>query len=55
MFDKSKSNNLYHVCDIVDLSITVKDLTYFTLGNKPSLVDVILICNTDCIGENTNF
>ena len=51
MLDKSKSNNLNHVYDIVDLSNTFKDLTYFTSGNKPSLVDVILPCNTDCIGK----
>ena len=55
MLDKSKSSNLNSVCDIFNLSNTVKEPTCFTSGNKPSLVDVILICSSECIGKTLNF
>ena len=41
--------------DIFDLSNTVEEPTCFTLGNKPSLVDVILTCSSNCIGKTPNF
>ena len=55
MLDKSKSSKLNNVCDVFDLSNTVKEPTCFTSGNKPSLFDVILTCSSDCIGKNTKF
>ena len=55
MLDKSKSSKLNNVCDVFDLSNTVKEPTCFTSGNKPSLVDVILTCSSDCIGKTLNF
>ena len=55
MLDKSKSSKLNNVCDIFDLSNTVKEPTCFTSGNKPSLVDVILTCSSECIGKTLNF
>ena len=39
----------------IDLSNTVKEPTCFTSGNKPSLVDVILTCSSECIGKTLNF
>ena len=55
MLDKSKSSNLNNVCDIFDLSNMVKEPTCFTSGNKSSLVDDILTCNSECIGKTLNF
>ena len=55
MLDKSYSSKLNNVCDIFDLSNTIKEPTCFTSGNKPSLVDVILTCSSECIGKILNF
>ena len=55
MLDKSKSSKLNNVCDVFDLCNTVKEPTRFTSGNKPTLVDVILTCSSDCIGKTLNF
>ena len=43
-----------NVCDGFDRNVT-KGRTYFTSGNKPSLVDVILINSTSYIGKTFNF
>ena len=54
-FPAGESSNLNSVCDIFNLINTVKEPTCFTSGNKPSLVDVILTCSSECIGKTLNF